>query len=91
MGRRAIAQFFLQHFMKNLERARPVNESATGLGHERQLDRSAIAIFCVVVVQIKCGCESGGKIEQLPNRYARFSWIIAPRRDRVRDRLVEIE
>ena len=77
--------------MKNLERARPVNESATGFGHERQLDCSAIAIFCVVVVQIKCGRESGGKIEQLPNRYVRFLWIIAPLRDRVRDRLVEIE
>ena len=51
----------------------------------------SVAISVIINLQAETRRETGGKIEQLPNRHARLARIVAPRRNRSRDPLVETE
>ena len=75
--------------MKDLERARPVDESCPARRRaEAQSDRSR-SPWSLAAEEARL--ESARKIEQLPDGHARLARIIAPRRDRLGDALVETE
>src|SRR5450755_1989908 len=91
MRRRFPAQLLLQHLMKNLERARPINESGSRAGNYWRSYCDPVAITRIVIVQIKHRIEPAREIEQLPNRYPRFARIVAPRRDSGCHVLIEVQ
>ena len=53
--------------------------------------RGFVAIAVFVHLQAETRRQTGGEIEQLPNRHLRLARVLAPRSDRICDALVEIE
>ena len=77
--------------MENLKRPRPIDEGFPRLGHHRQPQRDFVAIAVFVHLQAEARRQTGGEIEQLPNRHLRFARVLAPRSNRICNALIEIE
>src|SRR3954469_24322836 len=77
--------------MKNLERARPVDEAATRFSDEIRANREGIAIAGICVVQAKDRLQAAREGEQLPDGDARFAGIVSPCGDSVGYALIEVK
>src|SRR5438046_1224620 len=91
MSRRFSMQLFFEHRVKDLKRARAVNERASRAGDQRCSNRDAVAIAAIVVVEREDRIEAAGKIEKLPNRDPRLARIGFPSRDGFSDALLEVQ